>query len=80
MDKVARVFEESITRDDNIFTYCCIGIHVTEHWHWFGPSLKRRIVSPCNGSCQGGPILRQREFSPKEIAQLKALPLGCEEV
>lgn len=78
MDNVARVFAENITRDDNIYSYCCIGIHVTEHWHWLGPSLKRRVVSPCNGSCKDGPILRKRAFSKKEIVQLKALPLGEE--
>lgn len=73
MDKTARVFAESVTRDNNILSYCCIGIHVTEHWHWFGPSLKQRSVSICDGSCKKSPTLREKEFSDEEITQLRAL-------
>ena len=73
MTKTARVFAESVTHNDNIFTYCCDGLHVREHWHWFGPSLKQRSVSICDGSCSEKSTLRQQEFSRKDVSFLRAL-------
>jgi hypothetical protein len=69
---VANVFgEEGVGRSLSRIKCCVEGIHINATFLGGDPSSS--TVTSCDGTCAGKPTIREIEFSPEDLLELRSL-------